>query len=236
MIRVFSTHHLPMKRGKLQARQAIRLSPVEDALDGDGFRKSKGAYEWLCSVTPRFDPALDADIQWLLHRYELETGIAIPPATYSLGSKQGWRLRWRMRKQGSTKRERLQAVLWIVERLPAAQSDHEAINQVACVLERVDALAWRRVPGLGSVRESDISIHGMRLPEPQPEAVLGHPIQASFGIRHVTLFSPTGAIQVQCLPENDGAVNYAQRARIPGIVLLDKPDAQGHTLWLSRNL
>jgi hypothetical protein len=149
----------------------------------------------------------------------------------SLMRHSGLRFLWRTRKPSSTKRERLQAVLWILARLPAAANDRDAINQVACVLDRVDALAWQRTSGSGAVRENDISIHGLRLPEPQPEAVDGRPLRVSYGIRHVTLFNPTGALQVHCLSNASGAVNYACRAQVPGVVLLDKPDALGRTLW-----
>jgi hypothetical protein len=227
MVRVFSTHFLATKQNSLRHQRSKRLFPVEDALKGDDFRKSKGVYEWLQAVTPVFDPALDAQIQMFLNRYEFETGLTILPAVLQ----QARKFQWRARRQPSTKRERLQAVLWIAERLPTANNDREAINQMACVLDRVDALAWHRVPDSRIVRESDISVHGLRLPEPQPETVYGQPIRVSYGIRHVTLFNRHGAIQVQCLPKTSGVVDYVQRAQTPGVVLLDKPGADGQRLW-----
>lgn len=200
---------------------------MAELLEDDNRRRGKNAYEALKTVKPVFNASLEADIQALIRHYRSGTGRCIPAA---------WR--WaNIEKQGLTwktnKLTRLRAALWILERLPTVETSTEAINQVACVLERVESLAYQRAIEQGAVSEKFPDSKLMRLTHPLPEICDGFPLLVGYGIRHITLFNASGAIQVQCLPDgaNEKAVQYRSQAQCPERVLLNKPGLNGEVFW-----
>ena len=205
-----------------------KISPIEDALSGDGFQKSKTSYEHLKTVVPVFTPSLKESIEQCLLAYERETGHLIPPAyrkrSINAQASQTTQPRWQTNKQ-----ERLRAALWIFDRLPAASSATEAVNQMACVLAMLETYAANRLYMIPYGFSLDPT--PLRLTEPVQETVKGIPVLVSYGIRHVSLFSRQGAVQIQCLPEHMRGADYQQRSQIPGVVILHKTDAAGQSFW-----
>lgn len=205
-----------------------KVSPIKDALSGDGFHKAKTAYEHLKTVTPVFTPSLKEAIAQCILAYERETGHLIPPAyrkriVRDLAG-QTAQPQWQTNKQ-----ERLKAALWIFDRLAAASSAPEAVNQMACVLAMLETYAANRLQLIPEGFSLDPT--PLRLTEPVQETVKGIPILVSYGIRHVSLFNRQGAVQIQCLPEHLRGADYQQRSQIPGVVILHKADAAGQSFW-----
>ena len=198
-----------------------RVKP-EEALGEDEFQRAKQPYAAIETVTPIFSADLSRAIQAAIQLYECETGRLIPPA-YRF-PKQDFPGQW-----ASNKPERLTPVVWVLAQLPPAESDKEAINQLAAVLDVVDGLAQRRYAQVAHLYLPDP--RPLRLTLPLPETVRQKRILVSLGIRHVTLFQPDGAIQIQHLPLQPEKLNYPQRAENPDSVFFTKPGESGKIFW-----
>lgn len=212
----------PNRFGKRRA--GVRVLPPQsaDSYEEDGFLRSRVRQANAETVTPVFNDTLDARIRWLLKTYE--ENIAPVPAARFIWLPESERFT-------TSKAQRLEAVFWILKRLPAEDSWQGAANQLACVLDRVEKLAIARARQLPTViqRES----RPMRLVVPQPENENGITLRVSHGIAHDILFSETGAIQILQLPPTRlQGLRYRQRALMEGFLLLDKPDAKGSGLWM----
>lgn len=206
--------------GKQQA-----LAAVQDALQGDEFRRNRNPYQVLKTVTPVFTEELTQWIEAAILRYEAQANAPRIPPAYRY-SKAGLPEPWH-----TNKHERLAAILWIFSQLPPVQSQTEAINQMACVIHQVELLAQKRYQASPRLYLPDP--RPMRLPEPLPETVEQQRILVSYGTRHVTLFKADGAVQIQGLPERPEKVDYLTRAKIPGLVLLTKPGILNSVFWKS---
>ena len=114
-----------------------RLEEVQDALQGDEFRRTRNPYEAIKLVTPIFNPTLSEQIEQQILAYENQSGQRIPPAYRfpKIDAPETW---------GTNKAVRLEPILWIMERLPSPKSQEETINQLACVIQRVEAIAQKR--------------------------------------------------------------------------------------------
>lgn len=227
---------------KSSKSHTTRVLPVDDALAGDEFRKGKTQYQHLKTITPVFTGALKRQIQAELLRYTHTTGRSIPPAIRWLVHPTQTCLtpitlttsntlsHWKTNKPA-----RLEVALWIMAHLPPATSGTEAMNQLACVLQCVESVALDNAQARihsGNPNPIHIDPKPLKLTETVAETIQGQPLQVSYGIQHVTLFSQNGAVQVQCLPEHLRGVDYQKRATTsPHIVLLNKPGARGLTLW-----
>lgn len=215
--------------------ESVRIAPVDDALSGDGFHKAKTTYQHLKTVTPRFTPFLALQIQLAILRYEQAVPAGIPPA-----------LRWSVPVSGygnstvpvlaadslwkTNKRDRLDAALAVLAGIPPVDSPEVAINQLACVLDRVEAIALERARKNGG-EPTLIDPKPLRLTEPVLETVNGQSVWVSYGIRHVTLFNQVGAVQVQCLPNQPDTRDYQKRAARAGFVLWEKSGANAKAFW-----
>jgi hypothetical protein len=198
------------------------LAPTGDALQGDEFRRTRQPYESIKTVTPVFCDGLTQSIAAEILRYEAETGRFIAPAYRfpNPDAPEAW---------VTNKPERLAPTLWIFAQLPPAAHADEAINQLACVIHQVEALAQRRYKRISHLYLPDP--RAMRLTEALPETVQQQRFLVSLGTRHVTLFRADGAVQVQCLPERPEKLAYPHRAKIPGLVLLTKPGIVDSEFW-----
>lgn len=198
------------------------LTPTGDALQGDEFRRTRQPYESIKTVTPVFTEALTRRIEAEILRYEAETGRLIPPA-----------YRFPKPEQPETwmtnKPDRLAPILWVFSQMPPVGTSGEAINQMACVIHKVEAIAQRRYKRIAHLYLPDP--RAMRLTEALPETVQHQRILVSLGTRHVTLFKDNGAVQVQCLPERPEKIAYHTRAKCPGIVILTKPGHSDSAFW-----
>lgn len=215
---------------KLPKKGLKRITPVEDALAGDEFAKAKTTYEHLKTVTPVFTPQLTAQIQMAIQPYEsnipaAERWLPNSSSAYSSFTHNRSTSDWKTNKEA-----RLKIALQFMHQLPPADTQQEAINQLACVLHTVENLALERARS-ASAGSLYLDPKPLRLTEPVQEMVQGQPIQVSYGIRHVTLFHPHGGIQVQCLPEHLQGVDYRKRAATGQVVIFDKPGLRGEPFW-----
>jgi hypothetical protein len=189
------------------------LSPVwpDEAEEPESRRKSGTS---VPTVDPIWTEALHCQIETLIQQYARETGQAIPAAR---------------RKPRGNKPERLAVVCWILARMPQAGTMPEAVNQLACVMEAVEEQAFRRA---GQLPAAQRECKPMRVIRPLVVHLPNRILWASYSIRHVTLFDDTGAMQMQRLPSGVLCLlDYHRRARIPGLVLLDRPGAGNRSLW-----
>ncbi len=213
------------------AQAATRPSSVPPRVDSnappaidnaDDFQRARPPYAAIETVTPVFSEALNRDIQAAMQRYEYETGRLIPPAyRFPRRDSPG---QW-----ASNKAERLTPVVWVLAQLPPAADDQEAINQVAAVLHVVDGLARSRYAQVAHLYLPDP--RPLRLTVPLSETVQSQRLLVSLGIRHVTLFKPDGAIQIQTLPPQPEMLNYPQRAQNPDWVFFTKSGQSGRAFW-----
>jgi hypothetical protein len=210
----------PRGKGGVQAGRT-KLTATDDALQGDEFRRTRRPYETIKIVEPIFTEELESAIQQLLVRYESGVGW-IPPA-YRFTSPENPK-RWK-----TNKRARLKPILWVLGELPSADTQKEAINQVACVIQKVEEIAHQRFQDVAHLYLPDPL--PMRLPEPLPETAGGQKLLVSYGTRHVTLFKTDGGIQVQCTPREAQKLDYVRRANTPGIELLTKLGDSSSAFW-----
>lgn len=213
---------LRQKAASLLRNKDQRLEEVQDALQGDEFRRTRHPYEAIKLVTPLFNATLSDQIEAGILAYESRSGIRIPPAYRfpKIDAPETW---------GTNKAVRLEPILWIMERLPSSQSQEETINQLACVIQQVESIAQKRYHEVSHLYLPDPL--PMRLPEPLGETIGKHRVRVSYGTRHVTIFKEDGAIQVQCTPEQLEKLDYAKRAKNPGVVLLTKPGFFPTDFW-----
>ena len=213
---------LRQKAASLLRDKDQRLEETQDALQGDEFRRTRNPYESIKLVTPVFNPTLSAQIKQEIIEYESQSITKIPPAYRfpKIDTPEAW---------GTNKALRLEPILWVMGRLPSSDSQKETINQLACVIQRVETIAQNRYHEVSHLYLPDPL--PMRLPEPLWETVGKPRVLVSYGTRHVTIFKEDGAIQVQCTPERLEKLNYAKRAKSPGVVLLTKPGLFPGDFW-----
>ena len=119
-----------------------------------------------------------------------------------------------------SKAHKLSLALWLFEHLSPASQDHEALNQLACCLSFVEALARRQAQNQGWA----ITPHHktMRVIRPYSENCCGQTILVSHAIAHIVIIKPCGSMQVQRALKLDEAVDYFENAQEPHGVVLTK--------------
>lgn len=204
------------------------LPTSQPPLEEDEFRRSRTTYQKLETVKPHFTPELARQIDDAVACYARQTGKSLPVLWHIGGSHRqalstgGQRL--------FSKSERLEAALWVFSRLQPAGSATEAMNQLACVLDRVESITNRPIQHSGRLEETDA--RPMRLPKPLPETVAGKRMLISHALRHVILFAENGAIQVQQVEQPLKRIDYQAQAQDQRLIDLNKAGKDGQALRL----
>ena len=119
-----------------------------------------------------------------------------------------------------SKAHKLSLALWLFERLKHATHDQEALNQLACSLGFVEALARRQAQNNGW---AVLPHHKtMRVIRPYTENCCGQSILVSHAIAHIVIMKECGSLQVQRALKLDEAVDYFENAQEPQGVVLTK--------------
>jgi|GEM_PF-3378767 len=119
-----------------------------------------------------------------------------------------------------SKANKLSLALWLFEHLVSASQDLEALNQLACCLGFVEALARRQAQNKGWPLLPHHKT--MRVIRPYTENCCGQSIQVSHAIAHIVIVKPCGSLQVQRALKLDEAVDYFENAQEPHGVVLTK--------------
>ncbi len=178
------------------------------------------------SIQRRFGSReLESRIDGLLDRYEAEVA-EIPPG----------------RKDGRGKGGRLKAFLWVLGELPACDSWVDAKEQVSYAMSGVEKRAWLKVP-IPERGEAMRMLQGRWMATGNPAVPR---VLVAMHIKHCLLIGENGAVQIQnrsflsrhfpteyeivsrILP---GLNVLKRRASRPGVVVFDKPDAQGRDVF-----
>jgi len=214
-----------LKKAAVRRGEDMPLAETGDALQGDGFRRTRHPYESIKLVTPIFTEALQRQIDDEIVRYEAVSGHRIPPAYRfpKVDAPETW---------GTNKTARLEPILWVSRQLESPKSRQDSINQLACVIERVERIVRHRFQEVSHLYLPDPL--PIRLPEPLPETVRTpqgkRRVLVSYATRHVTIFREDGAVQVQATPQLE-KLNYLERAKNPDWVLLTKPGLSALAFW-----
>jgi hypothetical protein len=119
-----------------------------------------------------------------------------------------------------SKAHKLSLAFWLFEHLGPASHDQEALNQLACCLSFVEALARRQAQNNGWALTPHHKT--MRVIRPYSENCCGQSILVSHAIAHIVIIKPCGSIQVQRALKLDEAVDYFENAQEPQGVVLTK--------------
>lgn len=209
-------------------RPGLFTPTSQPPLEDDEFRRSRHTYQALETVKPHFTPELIRQIDEALTCYERQTRKPLLVLWHIGGSHR--QVLFTKGQGFSTKNERLEAVLWVLARLEPAGKAAESMNQLACVLDRVETIANRSTQHSG--RPDEAAPRPMRLPKPLPELVAGKRLLVSHALRHVILFGENGAIQIQHVKQPLQRIDYQAQAQDERLIAFTKIGTDGQTLRL----